>query len=250
MSAPPRPSILAAIATVGAILLWWVTRDLDPAPAIAPPGPPRAADPARPSLLPIHPDSDGSLAIAPVGSATNEPATPRPRRGVFGRVRCADGTPADGATIAAHAVGEAPAPTTSSVPVHPLEGARELGSTQADRRGEFALGDLPAGPYRLTARHARGRALSEPLFVTLTRATGPVELRLTDAARLAGRVVGPTGDAVARADVSLLASNQRPAAPQRVRSADDGSFALDVEPGRHCVRVAAPGFVLKGERRR
>jgi hypothetical protein len=162
-----------------------------------------------------------------------------PRGPVEGRVVAKGGAPVPGALVIA-------------APEGPFGGEGGVAAQAvADEDGRFALAELDAGSYRITAR-AEGRA---PASARRVRpGATDVLLELGEGGRLRGCV----SDAASGAPVApfnVLVFERRTAlrlVPQRSRSVIDpsGCYALDdLRPGPAVVVVTAPGYAPSGELR-
>jgi hypothetical protein len=119
--------------------------------------------------------------------------------------------------------------------------------TQTDANGQFRLAGLPWGDNRVLAK-APGYQDVESVVALAMRQESQLDLTLSGAAQLKGRVVYRTGDEqrpIAKATVKLAGSKQT------TTSDDDGRFQLSgLFPGATELHVVADGFVdqeIKGE---
>ena len=116
-------------------------------------------------------------------------------------------------------------------------------ATATDQRGEFRLGSLHSGPYRLRVR-AQGFATGALDDVFAPR---DVEITLRAPGRIRGELVGASdGAPVTSARLTLVPATDTTRVHDALPSfvvATDGSFACDrVPPGAYRLLVDAPGF--------
>lgn len=112
-----------------------------------------------------------------------------------------------------------------------------------DENGTFTFGDLEAGTFQLSARRGRGVGAGIVVSVGAAQTTDGVEIALSPAMAVKGRVVTTDGKPIAGAAVQ--AEREMPPFEPGVfgKSEADGTFALEgVLPGRYQLRAEADGF--------
>ena len=151
---------------------------------------------------------------------------PRGRGALVGRVFGPDGLPNAGAVVSAYALTDGAAGS-----------APPIAETRTSADGRFALRDLPAGAVQLSAR-AVGFRDAQALAAVPVGAEQAVDLALAEAlpeGQIRGTVRGTGGaplPATVRIDpLGLVLTAER-----------DGTFSVDVAPGRYEVLVTAPGY--------
>lgn len=153
-------------------------------------------------------------------------ALPRGRGALVGRVLGPDGMPKASVVVGAYTL-----PEGSAGQAPPIA---EMITTED---GTFALRDLPAGPLQLSAR-ALGLRDAQRDVVVPVHAELSTELVLAEAlpeGQIRGTVRGfggaPLNATIRIEPIGLMLSAAR-----------DGSFSIDVAPGRYEVLVTAPGY--------
>lgn len=157
---------------------------------------------------------------------------------VSGVVRGADAEPLAGAVVQA----EPETPVFGGTPPRP-------DTSRAD--GRFEIAGLPAGAYRLVARHHDfAPAVSAPIPIE-KGADAREDLVLEQGGQLTGRLVDPEGRPIAAGRVLVTELNGQ-AAPRaladllRADSGGDGSFRLaSLPPGDHMLSISAFGYSAK-----
>jgi hypothetical protein len=151
---------------------------------------------------------------------------PRGRGALVGRVLGPDGTPKADAVVGAYTSSEGSA----------LD-APPLASMVTTEDGTFVLRDLPAGPIQVSAT-ALGSRDAVQQFVVPVQAELSVELMLAEAlpeGQIRGTVRGIGG-------APLTATIRVEPLGLVLVAARDGTFSIDVAPGRYEVLVTAPGY--------
>ncbi len=122
----------------------------------------------------------------------------------------------------------------------PVAGARVLVSGErhvlSELDGSFEVSGLAPGEVSLVAQ-AAGRLPSDPLSCAVAADVRGLELRLREAPRLRGRVLGPDGRALAGARVARFGDLDA-----AVETDADGAFALEGERAGEPLLVTAPGL--------
>jgi len=153
-------------------------------------------------------------------------ALPRGRGALVGRVLGPDGMPRPSVVIGAYTL-----PEGSTGDAAPLA---EMTTTED---GTFALRDLPAGPLQLSAR-ALGLRDMQLNVVAPVQGELSSELVLAEAlpeGQIRGTVRGYAG-------APLNATIRIEPLGRVLSAARDGTFSIDVAPGRYEVLVTAPGY--------
>jgi large repetitive protein len=148
---------------------------------------------------------------------------------VSGRVIQNDGTPVTGATIA---VAAARAMFNLAAPRNTVSGAD----------GTFTLKGLTAGEVSITAStwDTTPPMLSAPVAVTAPSKN--VLLRMPSPTALSGRVTEKSSGQPITDFLVMASASGRPPASSTIHS-DDGTYTVQVVPGRIDLRVAASGYV-------
>ena len=203
----------------------------------------RVGDDGRFRFDEFDPDTGPFTAIAsgPGHEASDERVIEPGRKEVFeiasggsiiGRVIDPDGHPLADARIAI-SIGE----SADDIRYHSRQFRRE---TRSDGRGEFELGPLRSGRYRLSADYdGYTRATSDPIRVSSGATSGPIVLRLESGASLSGVVRdSETGEPVRGAQLIFVHPVPR-GRPPTVQSDDEGRYEFDTLPsGRHTLHVS------------
>jgi protocatechuate 3,4-dioxygenase beta subunit len=110
---------------------------------------------------------------------------------------------------------------------------------RSDDLGRFSFADLPAGTFRVGAQ-ARGRPPSKQVEVSLaaSETKSGVEVVLPGSMKIAGRVVAPSGEAVA---------GVRVAARQLIPNGDEASVASDRDGSFELKGLTAGHYTLEAE---
>lgn len=194
---------------------------------------------------PVVSGEDGrfTLTLAP-GNATLHAVTPGGLQGLA-RVKAAAGEALRGVRVVAAAVGDVSGRVVddagagvAGVEVRVLAEPDlvEVATVQTSAHGDFTAVQLPAGRYALFARSGHG-ARARQVGVELPLAA-PVELRLSAAARLSGRVVNDAGQPLANASVVLEYASGLGEPAVRARSDASGAFeAGDLVPAAITARA-------------
>lgn len=170
----------------------------------------------------------GQLQVALQGPAfeLGDWSLPRGRGALVGRVLGPDGSPKAGALVGAYALPDGGAGD-----------APPIAELVASADGTFALRDLPAGPLQLSAS-ALGLREAQRNVIVPVQAELRVELTLSEAlpeGQIRGTVRGSGG-------MPLAATIRIEPLGRVLTAARDGTFSIDVAPGRYEVLVTAPGY--------
>jgi hypothetical protein len=165
--------------------------------------------------------------LASTGFDLGDWSLPRGRGALVGRVLGPDGLPKADVAIGAYAL-----------PPGRAADAQPLAQMVTTEDGTFVLRDLPAGPILLSATAPLGMRDAQRELVVPVQAELSAELTLAEAlpeGQIRGTVRG-TGGAPLAATVRIEPVGLVLAA------ARDGTFSIDVAPGRYEVLVTAPGY--------
>ncbi|MCP3136907.1 carboxypeptidase-like regulatory domain-containing protein [Pyxidicoccus xibeiensis] len=118
-------------------------------------------------------------------------------------------------------------------------GLHPVAETLTGEDGRYRLGPVEPGTWRFEVESRRHLASKEPLQRELTRDTGPVDLTLTRASSVAGRVTDPKGQPLPGLALSLVRPTPEGDALQdEARTDEDGRFLLRADTaGDHRIDV-------------
>lgn len=208
----------AAVLVVGALALWWGTRERPDAEQVARvdevAAPTDERDPQATAAERAQISAPQQVLEPPPSSTPSEPAP-----ALQGVVLDPSGAPAADAEV-----------VTAALEVLAFEKRpASVQSTRTDELGRFRFERIEGGAVRLSARKA-GSAASDTLGLRLSGAVSGVELRLRRGARVEGEVLAP---------------DARPAPGRKVTLARDGGGGSHVlqadEQGRFAVDNVVPG---------
>ncbi len=182
--------------------------------------------------------ADGFLPVtARLTAPADETIQVRPSLPIDGVVVAEDGTPLHGAWV-------------TTEPQSDVDSG--FGSTYAtsDGAGRFRLDPIAPGSYTLVVRATvPGRSLRpESRVADVVAGASDVRIVVGSAPTLAGRVVGPAGEPVAKAGVTAVGTADAMATASVV-TLPDGSFeVIGLADGEHRVMVEPPGDIAMGGR--